>query len=410
MPKATITLPDGTLVTIEGNPEEINRILRLYSGHEGKKAAEDVPHRRLSTIWWLSPILLGVLVWGWIGLYGKLNSVSKTIDQAATTQVDAAATQRARPGLAPSLLRSTPVPTADCSATKSCAYQDMALCFLQMGTESEWRVANTNSMKESAEKLGVNLIFADGQNKQETQIAAMRTCVQQRVDVIALAPMVEDGWDAVLTEARNAGIPVILVDRRVNADPSLYAAHVGSDMVLEGERAAIEFNKHFPNGGSILEISGTLGSGAAISRGQGFRNQLNANINIIDSQAANFTRAEAFPVMQAFLKEYKVGKDFQGIFVHNDDMGMGAIEALKAAGVKPGDLFIVSIDGTRSGFQAMIDGWFQADVECNPLLGPQVFDLALKLMNGEPVDHEVPTNEKVYYPDNAADLIPFRPY
>jgi simple sugar transport system substrate-binding protein len=222
--------------------------------------------------------------------------------------------------------------------------------------------------------------------------------------------MVEDGWEAVLTEARNAGIPVILVDRTVSADPSLYATHIGSDMVLEGERAAAEFNKRFQDGGSILEISGTTGSGAAVGRGRGFRTKLNANIQIIDSQTANFTRAEGFPVMQTFLQKYKAGRDFQGLFIHNDDMGIGVIEALKEAGVKPGELFIISIDATRAGFQAMVDGWFQADVECSPLLGPQVFDLALKLMNGEPVDHEVLTNETVYYPDEAADLLPHSKY
>jgi simple sugar transport system substrate-binding protein len=181
-------------------------------------------------------------------------------------------------------------------------------------------------------------------------------------------------------------------------------------MVLEGERAADEFNKAMPDGGAVLELSGTTGSGAAVGRAEGFRKKLNSNIKILDSQTGNFTRAEAVPVMQAFLKKYKPGVDFQGIFIHNDDMGIGAIEALKAAGVKPGDLFIVSVDGTRGGFQAMVDGWFDADVECNPLLGPQVFEMALALMNGESIEREVLTNETVYYPDKAAELLPSRQY
>lgn len=290
-------------------------------------------------------------------------------------------------------------------------YKDMTLCFPQLGAESDWRTANTASMKETAATLGIKqLVFSDAQQKQENQISAVRACIQQGVDVIALPPVVEDGWDAVLTEAKNANIPVIIVDRSVSADKSLYAAHIGSNMVLEGERAAAEFNKMLPNGGAILELSGTTGSGAAVGRAKGLRNKLNPNIKIIDSQTGNFTRAEAVPVMQSFLKKYKPGVDFQGIFIHNDDMGIGAIEALKAAGVKPGDLKIVSVDGTRGGFQAMIDGWFQADVECNPLLGPQVFEMALKLMNGQPVDREVLTNETVYYPDKAKDLLPTRKY
>jgi simple sugar transport system substrate-binding protein len=296
-------------------------------------------------------------------------------------------------------------------ATKTFTYADMVLCYPQLGAESDWRTANTASIKETADKLGIKqLVFSDAQQKQENQISAVRACIQQGVSVIALPPVVEDGWDAVLTEAKNAGIPVIIVDRSVSADKSLYAAHIGSNMVLEGERAAEEFNKLLPDGGAILELSGTTGSGAAVGRAEGLRNKLNPNIKIIDSQTGNFTRAEALPVMQAFLQKYKPGTDFQGIFIHNDDMGIGAIEALKAAGVNPGDLKIVSVDGTRGGFQAMVDGWFQADVECNPLLGPQVFEIALKLMNGEAVDPEILTNETVYYPENAQELLPTRKY
>lgn len=297
------------------------------------------------------------------------------------------------------------------SCAPNCAYKDLTICYPQLGAESDWRTANTASIKETAEQLGVKqLIFSDAQQKQENQISAVRACIAQGVDVIALPPVVEDGWDAVLTEAKNAGIPVIIVDRSVSADASLYATHIGSNMVLEGERAAEEFNKLLPDGGVILELSGTTGSGAAVGRAEGLRNKLNSNITILDSQTGNFTRAEALPVMQAFLQKYTPGVDFQGIFIHNDDMGIGAIEALKAAGVNPGDLVIVSVDGTRGGFQAMVDGWFQADVECNPLLGPQVFEIALQLMNGQTVDREILTNETVYYPDNAAELLPGRKY
>ncbi|MEA5078373.1 MAG: ABC transporter substrate-binding protein [Anaerolineaceae bacterium] len=292
----------------------------------------------------------------------------------------------------------------------NCAAKDLVMCFPQLGAESDWRTADTASFKDEAAKQGFQLVFSDAQQKQENQISAVRACIQQGVSVIALPPVVEDGWDAVLTEAHNAGIPVIIVDRSVSADASLYVAHIGSDMELEGKRAAEEFNKKFPDGAKILELSGTTGSGAAVGRAKGFRAALNSNIEIIDSQTGNFTRAEALPVMQAFLQKYKAGTDFQGIFIHNDDMGIGAIEALKAAGVNPGDLFIVSVDGTRGGFQAMVDGWFQADVECNPLLAPQVYQMSLDIMNGLPVDKNVLTNETVYYPDNAAQLLPDRKY
>jgi simple sugar transport system substrate-binding protein len=167
-------------------------------------------------------------------------------------------------------------------------------------------------------------------------------------------------------------------------------------------------NALLPDGGTIIEISGTVGSGAAVGRADGFRDALNDNIEIIDSQTGNFTRAEAIPVAEALLKKYE--GEIDGMFIHNDDMAIGAIEALKNAGIEPGEIKIVSVDGTRGGFQAMIDGWIQADVECNPLLGPQVIEIALALMNGEEVDSEILTNETVYYPDNAEELLPTRQY
>jgi simple sugar transport system substrate-binding protein len=301
-----------------------------------------------------------------------------------------------------------PATQAPASGGGAKTYKDMTLCYPQLGAESDWRTANTASFKETAEELGVKLVFSDAQQKQENQISAMRACIQQGVDVIALPPVVEDGWDAVLQEAKDAGIPVIIVDRSVSADKSLYASHIGSDMVLEGRKAGEEMNKLLPNGGNVLEISGTTGSGAAVGRAKGFRETLNANITILDSQTGNFNPTEAKPVAEAFLKKYE-GK-IDGFFIHNDGMAEAVVEAMKAAGLKPGDVKIVSVDGTRGGFQMMIDGWVQADVECNPLLGPQVMEMALKLMNGEEIDAEVLTNETVYYPDNAAELLPTRKY
>jgi galactofuranose transport system substrate-binding protein len=307
-------------------------------------------------------------------------------------------------GCAPAATQAPAAPAA-----KAKTYADMTLCYPQLGAESDWRTANSASIKETAEKLGIKkLIFSDAQQKPENQISAMRACIQQGVDVIALPPVVEDGWDAVLTEAKNAKIPVIIVDRSVKADSSLYASHIGSNMVLEGKKAGDEMNKLLANGGKILELSGTTGSGAAVGRAQGFRETLAKNIQIVDTQTGNFTRAEGKPVTEAFLKKYPT--DIKGIFIHNDDMAIGAIEAMKAAGLKPGDIKIISVDGTRGGFQAMIDGWIQADVECNPLLGPQVFEMALKLMNGQAIDREVLTNETVFYPNKAAEQIGSRKY
>lgn len=294
------------------------------------------------------------------------------------------------------------------SCAPNCKFTDMVFCYPQLGAESDWRTANTASFKETAGDLGVRLIFSDAQQKQENQISAMRSCIQQGVDVIGLPPVVEDGWEPVLTEAKEAGIPVIIVDRSVTADSSLYASHIGSDMFLEGQRAADEMNKLLPDGGKIVELSGTTGSGAAVGRAEGFRANLNDNIEIVDSQTGNFTTAEGKPVMEAFLKKYE--GEIDGAFIHNDNMAIGAVEAMKSAGLEPGDIVIVSVDGTRGGFQLMIDGWVQADVECNPLLGPQVYDMALALMNGQDIDREVLTDETVYFPNEAADLLPSRKY
>jgi ABC-type sugar transport system substrate-binding protein len=300
-------------------------------------------------------------------------------------------------------------PAAPAAAVKKTyTYADMTMCFPQLGAESDWRTADTASFKAEAAKDGFKLIFSDAQQKQENQISAMRACIQQGVSVIALPPVVEDGWDAVLTEAKTAGIPVIIVDRSVSADKSLYVSHIGSDMELEGKKAGEEMNKLLPNGGNILEVSGTTGSGAAVGRAKGFRETLNANIKILDSQTGNFNPTEAKPVAEAFLKKYS--GQINGWFIHNDGMAQAVVEAMKAAGVKPGDQKMVSVDGTRGGFQMMIDGWVQADVECNPLLGPQVAEMALKIMNGEKVDANVLTNETVFYPDKAAELLPTRQY
>ena len=326
----------------------------------------------------------------------------------ASLALAACSTAAAPEAAAPAAEEAAPAEEAAAPAMEAYTYADLTLCYPQLGAESDWRTANSASIKQTADEVGATLIFSDAQQKQENQISAVRSCIAQGVDVIALPPVVEDGWDAVLTEAQDAEIPVIIVDRSVSADSSLYAAHIGSDMFLEGQRAAEEMNKLLPDGGNILELSGTVGSGAATGRAEGFRDALNDNITILDSQTGNFTRAEAIPVMEAFLKKY--AGEVDGVFIHNDDMAIGAIEAIKAAGIEPGDLKIVSVDGTRGGFQAMIDGWIQADVECNPLLGPQVFEMALKLKNGESVDPETLTNETVYYPEEAEELLPTRQY
>jgi len=288
-------------------------------------------------------------------------------------------------------------------------YADLVVGYAQIGAESEWRTANTASIKEEAEKLGVTLKFSDAQQKQENQIAAIRSYIAEGVDVIGFSPVVETGWETVLQEAKDAGIPVIMVDRRADVPRELYATYLGSDFVEEGRKAAIEMNKLLPDGGKLVELVGTVGSAPANDRAKGFREALADNIEIIDSQSGDFTRAKGKEVMEAFLKKY--GAEINALYAHNDDMAIGAIQAIEEFGLKPGvDIKIISIDAVRGAFEAMIAGKLNVTVECNPLLGPQFFDLALRAVNGEQLPDWVPSEESVYFPDNAEELLPTRKY
>jgi ABC-type sugar transport system substrate-binding protein len=288
-------------------------------------------------------------------------------------------------------------------------FEDLVVGYAQIGAESEWRTANTASIKEEGEKLNVDLKFSDAQQKQENQIAAIRSYIAEGVDVIGFSPVVETGWETVLQEAKDAGIPVIMVDRRADVPRELYATYLGSDFVEEGKKAGNEMNTLLPEGGKLVELVGTVGSAPANDRYTGFRETLNDNIEIIDSQSGDFTRAKGKEVMEAFLKKY--GDEITALYAHNDDMAIGAIQAIEEYGLKPGeDIKIVSIDAVRGAFEAMIAGKLNVTVECNPLLGPQFYDLALRAVNGEQLPEWVPSEESVYYPDNAEELLPQRQY
>jgi simple sugar transport system substrate-binding protein len=301
-------------------------------------------------------------------------------------------------------------PAAEESAKKT--YDTLVVGFAQIGAESEWRTAETNSIKETAEELGVELKFSDAQQKQENQIKAVRSFIAQKVDVIAIAPVVESGWETVFQEAKDAGIPIILVDRRAAVSDDLFATFIGSDFVLEGENACKEMATLLENKGNIVELEGTVGAGPAIDRKKGFDDCVAKNypeMKILASQTGDFTRAKGKEVMEAFLKTYE--GEINAVYAHNDDMALGAIQAIQEAGLKPGtDIKIVSVDAVKGAFQAMVDGTLNVTVECNPLLGPQVFEVALKLANGETVDKWVKSNEGIYRQDTAAEELPNRKY
>lgn len=290
-------------------------------------------------------------------------------------------------------------------------YADLIIGFAQLGAESEWRTANTVSIKETAEKLGVELQFYDAQQEQQNQIEAVRKLIVEKVDVIGISPIVETGWEEVFQEAKDAGIPIIVVDRRADVSKDLYVTYLGSDFVEEGRNAARQMVRLTGGKANIVELVGTVGSAPANDRYKGFREVLKnyPDMHIIDSKSGDFTRAGGKEVMDAFMKQY--GHTFTAVFAHNDDMATGAIQSIEEYGLRPGvDIKIVSIDAAHGAFEAMMAGKLNATVECNPLLGPQFFELALKVVNGEPVPKWVPSAEGIFLPDNAAEILPTRKY
>jgi simple sugar transport system substrate-binding protein len=295
------------------------------------------------------------------------------------------------------------------------ADKKITLGFSQIGAESEWRTANTKSIKEAAAAAGINLKFSDAQQKQENQIKAIRAFIAQKVDVIAFSPVVETGWEPVLREAKAAKIPVILTDRAVNVkDDSLWVAFMGSDFVEEGRRAAnwlVEKTKDAPGTVNIVELQGTVGSAPAIDRKKGFEEIIKdkPKFKVIRSQTGDFTRAKGKEVMEAFLKAE--GKKINVLFAHNDDMAIGAIQAIEEAGLKPGkDILIVSIDGVKGAFQAMMAGKLNVSVECSPLLGPQLMSAVKDLMAGKTLPKRIVTQESVFPQETAAKEFPNRKY
>jgi ABC-type sugar transport system substrate-binding protein len=290
----------------------------------------------------------------------------------------------------------------------------ITLGFAQVGAESGWRTANTKSIEESAAAAGIDLKFSDGQQKQENQIKAIRSYIAQKVDVIAFSPVVESGWDTVLKEAKDANIPVILTDRAVDSqDTSLYRSFLGSDFIAEGKKAGDWLVSQYQGKSApvnIAELQGTTGSAPANDRKKGFGDVIASDpkFKIIASQSGDFTRAGGKQVMEAFLKAHK---NIDVLYAHNDDMGLGAIEAIEAAGLKPGvDIKIITVDAVHDGVQALANGKINFIVECNPLLGPQLMDLVKKVVNGDSVPSRVITKETTFTQEQAKAVLPDRKY
>jgi len=276
----------------------------------------------------------------------------------------------------------------------------IVLGFSQIGAESDWRTANSKSIKEAAKSKGIQLKFKDAQQKQENQILAIRSFIAHRVDIIAFSPIVEEGWDSVLKEAKNAGIPVILTDRNIKTDDeSLYVTLIGSDFYEEGKRAANWLVKKIGKTKkqvNIVELEGTPGSAPAIDRSAGFKSIINkySNIKIIKRGNGDFLRSKGKEVMEEILKERK---KIDVLFAHNDDMALGAIEAIEDYNLKPGeDIIIVSVDANREAFKAMIEGKLNCSVECNPLIGNQLMEAVESILAGINVKKRITIKEGVF--------------
>jgi simple sugar transport system substrate-binding protein len=294
--------------------------------------------------------------------------------------------------------------------------------YSQIGAESEWRTACTNSIQAAAKEWNIELIFSDAQQKQENQLQAIRTFIQQKVDVIGFTPVVTTGWQAILQECKDAGIPVICVDRDAADATDLYNCFIGSDFITEGHMAIDWIVKYMKATGNtrgkddgsktinVALLEGTVGADAAVGRTKGFKEKLPANYKIVLQQSGNFTRAEGLQVIEAWTKSPQWAT-LDVLYAENDDMVNGAYDVIKASGKVPTkDLIIVGTDAVKGAFDAMLAGNMNATVECNPLLGPQVMETAVKILKGESVPKTVYSVDHTFDQTNAKEAYPSRQY
>jgi len=291
----------------------------------------------------------------------------------------------------------------------------LVLGFSPVVSRGGWSGASADSVRNAAREANMDVLIEDSHYAQEKQVATLRSFVRQRVDVIVFAPLVESGWELVLGEIRSAGIPVILMDRHIEVnDPSLYLSLVGSDFVEEGQRAGrwlIEHTRDEPGEIAILELRGTAGSAPANERQLGFAQAIASDprYRIVESQSGEFMRDKARSITANYLadKSHRI----RVIFAHDDDMALGGIDAVEAAGLEPGsDVLVIAIEGSRLGLEAIVAGKLNVSVECNPQLGPQLIAIARDAASGKPVPRRVVTQETVFTRENAATELPKRTY
>jgi ribose transport system substrate-binding protein len=281
--------------------------------------------------------------------------------------------------------------------------------FSQMENNGPWRIAETKSMRDEAAKRAdrFELVVTDARGDIANQVANVEDLIAQRVDAIFLAPQQEKGFEGVLQAAREAKIPVFLLDREVEGTPGQdFVAFIGSNFVEEGKRAGEWLAKQTNGKAGIIELLGTAGASVARDRHDGFAEAIKAHpdMKIIASQTANFTRAEGQKVMENLIQAHN--KNITAVYTHNDEMALGAIQALKAAGMQPGkDVLIVSVDGQKSALEAIMRGEMNVTVECNPRFGPVAFDTLEKYLRGEKIEPKIIVPDKFFDQSNAAQYV-----
>ena len=298
--------------------------------------------------------------------------------------------------------------------------EKLILGFSQIGSESAWRTRNTQSIFEAAAENDIQIIFDDAQQKQENQLKAIRSFIVYQVDVIAFVPIVEDGWDNVLTEAKEAGIPVILVDRKINADPSLYAGFLGEDGLEEGRRAArFLLNKCRNRTGtvSIYEMSGTENSSVVRDRAKGFREVIatDSKFKIIHSEDGDFLRSRGKEIGEKLIESsrglslngrfksdglYFENQKIDAVYSHNDSMTLGLLDSIENYGVNTKNTIIISVDAEQKSIDALTAGKLNCVVECNPNLGPMLMHLVKQTAEGKTIPRITYNNETFFTEDD----------
>ena len=283
----------------------------------------------------------------------------------------------------------------------------MRVGFSQTETDGPWRIAETDSMRKEAEKRGYELVFTNARGDTATQVSNLEDLIAQRVDAIFLAPREAKGFEGPLAAAKQANIPVFLIDRELEGPKAGddYVTFIGSNFIEEGKRAGEWLAKQTSGKAGIVELLGTAGSSVANDRHQGFADAIKAfpDMKIITAQDGNFTRAQGQKVMESLIQAH--GRAITAVYTHNDEMALGAIQALKAAGMNPGkDVVVVSVDGQKSALQAIIDGQMNATVECNPRFGPVAFDTLEKFKRGEQIPAKIINTDRFFDRSNASQL------